>query len=158
LAGIERPLVGQVLDIHIVDTSSIDLLELVQALDADLEQRYPNHLMVGLPAASGGLFVVAYLGGDPVGCGALRELGPEVGEIKRMFVLVRTRRRGIARHVLKRLETEAARRGYSKLLLESGVRQPEALALYESCGYRRIPSFGEYVGSKLSVCFEKSLR
>ncbi len=149
----------QRLSIRVVEPDDPDLLALVDALDADIEQRYPGHRMVGLTAASGGLFLaVACVDGMPVGCGALRELDPGAGEVKRMFVLPAWRRHGIARRVLGALEAEASRREYSLLKLETGVRQPEAVALYESFGFHRTPLFGEYVGSKLSVCFEKSLR
>jgi GNAT superfamily N-acetyltransferase len=159
LDRIERPAVEQRLDVRIVDATNPDLMTLVDALDAELEERYPHHLMVGLPSTPGGLFLaVAYLDGAPVGCGALRELESGVGEVKRMFVLPAARGLGIARRLLGVLETEAQDRDYSFLRLETGVRQPEALALYESCGFHRIPAFGEYVESELGVCFEKQLR
>lgn len=147
------------LEVRIVGPDSADLLALIAALDDDIEARYPRHRMVGLPAAPGGLFflVVAYLVGTPVGCGALRELAPGRGELKRMYVSPWVRRRGVARRVIAVLEAEAVRRGYAAVLLETGVRQPEALALYKSCDFRRIPAFGEYVGSELSVCLEKDL-
>jgi hypothetical protein len=69
-------------DLRIVEPGDTDLLALVDALDAEIEERYPHHRMVGLPAAPGGLFLaVAYLDGEPVGCGALRELEPGLSEI-----------------------------------------------------------------------------
>ncbi len=59
--------------------------------------------------------------------------------------------------MLARLEPHAVALGYRRLQLETGHRQPEAIALYESAGYHRIPSFGQYAGDELSVCFAKDL-
>ncbi len=101
-------------------------------------------------------FFVAYLGGRPVGCGALRPLDDETVEIKRMYVAPAARRRGVGRELLAELERQAAGFGYGLIRLECGVRQPEAIALYESCGFSHIPPFGQYVGKPVSVCFEKA--
>jgi putative acetyltransferase len=95
--------------------------------------------------------------GTAVGCGALRELGPDVGEVKRMYVVPSRRRSGVAGVVLAALEAEAARRGWTLLRLETGTEQPDAMAFYERHGYRRIPNFGHYAGSELSVCYERAL-
>ena len=74
-----------------------------------------------------------------------------------MFVLPEARGRGVARRMLAALEAQARALGYSAVRLGSGLRQPEALALYESGGYVRIPLFGEYEGADVCVCYEKSL-
>ncbi|HKX71843.1 MAG TPA: GNAT family N-acetyltransferase, partial [Acidimicrobiales bacterium] len=79
------------------------------------------------------------------------------GEIKRMYTAPAARRRGVSRALLARLETEAVRLGYRRLQLETGDRQPEAIALYESAGYGHIPTYGQYAGDELSVCFAKDL-
>ncbi len=108
-----------------------------------------------------GIFLVAYLDGRPVGCGALRPLpaaGADVAEIKRMYTSPSARRRGVSRAVLVRLESEAARLGYRRLQLETGLRQPEAMALYETSAYHRIPNYGMYAASDLSACFAKDIR
>jgi GNAT superfamily N-acetyltransferase len=108
-----------------------------------------------------GIFLVAYLDGRPVGCGALRPLpaaGADVAEIKRMYTSPSARRRGVSRAVLVRLESEAARLGYRRLQLETGLRQPEAMALYEASAYHRIPNYGMYAASDLSACFAKDIR
>ncbi|MDT0641257.1 GNAT family N-acetyltransferase [Zunongwangia sp. F363] len=78
-------------------------------------------------------------------------------EIKRMFTLSLFRGRGFAGKVLKELETWAAELNYSKCILETGVRQPEAIALYKKSGYRIIPNYGQYAGIENSVCFQKDL-
>ena len=134
---------------------------LIRALDEDLRQRYPNSPINGLhphdledPRL---IFLIARVKGRAVACGGVRELESGVGEIKRMFVLPDLRGRGIARRLLASLEGIARARSYSVLRLETGVRQPEAIALYESAGYRKIAPFGEYIGNSLSVCFEKQL-
>jgi putative acetyltransferase len=98
--------------------------------------------------------------GVAAACGAVRRLiggPPEVGEIKRMYTRPAARRRGLGAVILDRLEAEAAVLGYRRVQLESGLRQPEAIALYETAGYHRIPSFGQYEGDELSVCFAKVL-
>jgi putative acetyltransferase len=105
-------------------------------------------------------FVVAWLNDEAVGCGAWRPLAPTeaaVAEIKRMFVEPAVRGRGISRAILKKLETLARADGYSVVRLETGLRQPPALRLYETSGYRRIEPYGRYRDDPLSVCFEKEL-
>lgn len=74
-----------------------------------------------------------------------------------MFVTRSARRRGLAKIILQELELQAREFGYTVLRLETGVRQSPAMALYESCGFRRIPPFGEYINDPTSVCFEKQL-
>ena len=105
-------------------------------------------------------FVVAWLNDAAVGCGAWRPLAPAeaaVAEVKRMFVEPAVRGRGISRAILKKLETLARADGYSVVRLETGLRQPPALRLYETSGYRRIEPYGRYRDDPLSVCFEKTL-
>jgi putative acetyltransferase len=107
---------------------------------------------------AGAAFVVAWLDGQAVGCGALRPLESGVGEIKRMFVEPAARRQGIGRVILRALEEIARQLGYKMLRLETGVRQPAAIRLYENSGYKRIERYGPYANDPLSCCFEKSLK
>ena len=146
------------MEVRLVECDASDFRVLVSALDAELEERYPG-LSEDRPASTSDLLVaaVAYSGDAPVGCGALREIEPGVGEIKRMFVLPQARGRGAARRILEALEASARTLGYSAVRLGTGVRQPEARALYESSGYRRIRLFGEYEGVELCVCYGKGL-
>jgi GNAT superfamily N-acetyltransferase len=144
---------------------------LVAALVVDVEERYaadeePDDpetewaLAVDDVTPPRGVFLVAYLYGRPVGCGALRpfpEAGPSVAEIKRMYTSPSARRRGVSRAVLARLESEAAGFGYRGLQLQTGQRQPEAMALYAATGYHLIPSFGTWAASELTACFAKDL-
>ena len=75
--------------------------------------------------------------GTPLGCGALRDLGDDVAELKRMYVVPAARRRGVSRAVLGRARGRRALPGWTTLRLETGPRQTEAIALYDSGGYRR---------------------
>lgn len=105
-----------------------------------------------------GRFVIVYDDeGQPIACGAIRRRDDEAAEIKRMYVRPAARGRGISRTILRELEATAMRYGYRALVLETGVRQPEAIALYETHGYTTIPNFGFYKESPLSVCYRKEL-
>jgi len=104
-----------------------------------------------------GRFVVGYLDVEPVAMGGIRLLDTDTVEIKRMYVAASCRGRGFARVILRRLEELAAEVGASRVLLETGLRQPEAMALYASSGYERIEGFGHYRGEALSVSFGKTL-
>jgi GNAT superfamily N-acetyltransferase len=112
-----------------------------------------------------GLFLVGYVDGEPVVCGGwrLRSAGPDPQlrdgdvELKRMFVPEAHRGRGYARLLLAQLERAAVEAGGSRVVLETGTRQPEAIALYRSSGYRPMPRFGLYRDSEDSLCFSKPL-
>jgi GNAT superfamily N-acetyltransferase len=80
-----------------------------------------------------------------------------VGELKRMFVRAGARRRGFARAMLDALERVGLQRGYRAIVLETGAGQPEAIALYQSAGYRSIPPYGEFVSDDRARCFEKRI-
>ncbi len=123
--------------------------QLIAATLADLSERYggPGDESPVDPAAfapPGGLFLVAYLDGTPVGCGAWRSYGEDAAEIKRMYTAPAVRGRGVARAVLAELENTARSAGKRRMVLETGWLQPEAIAMYERCGYQRIPDFGYY--------------
>lgn len=102
--------------------------------------------------------VVIYQAGVPVGCGALRPYTDDKIEVKRMYVLLEHRSKGLASVVLKELENWAVELGYHHLILETGIRQPEAIRLYTKNGYKSIPNYGQYQGVSSSVCFEKHLK
>lgn len=91
-----------------------------------------------------GAFFVCYLGDEPVGTGAWRSHGERDAEMKRLFVAEPARGLGLARALVARLEADAVAGGRSRMILESGSGQPEALALYESMGYRPVTPFGVY--------------
>jgi GNAT superfamily N-acetyltransferase len=145
------------------DLSSPTAQQLVSALNAELDARYPedgaNFFRLEPEEVSNGrgMFLAAYLNGKPVGCGAVRRIEPHVAEIKRMYVTPAARGRGIGRQILDALESHARQLGATRLVLETGPRQPEAIALYARAGFAEIPLFGEYIGSRFSVCMAKNL-
>lgn len=144
--------------------ASADAARLITALNAELTAAFPepgaNHFslseaQVGL---GDGAFVIAYLEGVGVGCGAVRRLDPITAELKRMYVDPSVRGRGIGRALVAALESEARGLGVTKIVLETGTRLLPAIKLYEAMGYARIPLFGEYLSSPdTSLCFGKSL-
>jgi GNAT superfamily N-acetyltransferase len=99
-----------------------------------------------------------YREGAPVGCGALRVLDAETAELKRMFVSPAVRGMGLGRRLVAALEAEARAMGVRRLVLETGVRQAAALALYRATGFDLIPLYGEYrLSPETSVCLGKDL-
>jgi GNAT superfamily N-acetyltransferase len=110
-----------------------------------------------------GLFLVGYDGRAPIATGAWRRspvrlLGGASGvEVKRMFVVPERRGLGLARQVLAELERTALEAGHDLVVLETGLRQPEAIALYTSAGYVPVPGFGYYKDAPLSRCFGKRI-
>lgn len=110
-----------------------------------------------------GSFFVGYLDRTPVASGAWRRAGlsalgtDRTAEIKRMYVIEECRRAGLARRMLAHLERTAAEAGYEGLVLSTGQLQPEAIALYRSSGYERIPPFGFYEHADLVQCLGRRL-
>ncbi len=102
-------------------------------------------------------FVARADDGTAVGCGGLRRLGADAGEVKRMYVVPERRGSGVAPAVLRTLEDWAREQGWACLRLETGDAQPDAVRFYTRTGYRRIPNFGGYVGAERSLCFERAL-
>ncbi len=139
-------------------------VRLIRDLNDELTKRYPeegtqDHYWVTAEEVSNGRggFFVAYLDGRPVGCGAVRRIAPDVAEIKRMYVAPSVRGQRVGRAILNVLENEAHKLDVHRLVLETGPRQPEAIAMYQHAGFVEIPLFGEYIGSKFSVCMAKDL-
>ena len=103
-----------------------------------------------------GAFVVAHLDGAAIACGAVRPLpggDPAIAEVKRMYTAPAARGRGAARVLLRRLVEIAAELGYRQVVLETGTRQPEAMALYVAEGWVPLAPYGQYCGEHLSRCF-----
>jgi putative acetyltransferase len=101
--------------------------------------------------------VVLYENGTAVGCGAIKEFEENVIEIKRMFVPLEKRGKGIASNVLKELGIWAKELGYKKCILETGDKMLEAIGLYKKSGYKVIKNYGQYENVANSICFEKEL-
>jgi heme-degrading monooxygenase HmoA/GNAT superfamily N-acetyltransferase len=149
------------LEIRAVDAGSPDAQALIAALDADLLRRYPGVPTHGIDVdefrrADGELFV-AYVSGGAVGCGGYRPIAPDTVEIKRMWVPPSHRRQGLSKRILEKIETAARSRGFKRVVLETGVLQPEAMLLYSKSGYVTIAKYGEFADDPWSVCFQKSL-
>ena len=108
-------------------------------------------------AAPDGLFLVCLLDGEIGAMGGWRRHDDESVEVKRMYVPERLRRRGLARAVLGELERRAADAGYRRVVLNTGLAQPEAVAMYEAAGYSTIPGFGHYADAPLALFFGKDL-
>ena len=122
---------------------------LIGALNAELAGTYPEpgathfRLDPGEVAEGRGAFLVVYLDGAPIGCGALRVLDVETAELKRMYVRPEERGRGLGRRLVAALEAEAR----------------QAAALYRATGFEPIPLYGEYRSSpETSVCLGKEVR
>ncbi|WP_333486321.1 GNAT family N-acetyltransferase [Streptomonospora mangrovi] len=124
-------------------------------------ERYGADLEAGAKPSSDSvaLFLTAHHAdtGEAIGCGALRRIDDTAFEIKRMYVVPQWRGRRIGGLLLHALEEAGRERGATVVRLETGPLQPEAIRLYERCGYREIPQFGPYVGAPASVCFERRL-
>lgn len=144
-----------------------DALSLLAEAVEEANLRYPEFVVPGAPAPTNAppvprsSFVLASLDDAVVGCGALRPLdasgAAQIAEIKRMFVLRAARRQGVARAIVARLLADALAFGFGTVRLETGNRQPEALALYAALGFKRIAPYGRYVDDPTSVCFEREL-
>jgi putative acetyltransferase len=100
------------------------------------------------------LYVAAFLGGSPVGCGALREFDRVTAEVRRMYVRPEHRRKHVGRAILTHLIASARELGYERLVLETGNKQAPAIAFYENHGFTRIKPFGEHVNDGSSLCHE----
>ena len=134
---------------------------LLAALDDDLDQRYGG----GTPVAAEteefepphGLFLIAYVDGEPLACAGYRRYDQTIAELKRMYVRPEGRRTGLAKILLAELERRAAEAGYEQMWLETGVPQHEAMNLYSTAGYERIEPFGQFAGAPDQRCYGKSL-
>jgi putative acetyltransferase len=101
--------------------------------------------------------IIAYADEKPIGCGAIKHYETGIMEVKRMFTAEDWRGKGVASAILKELEQWAIQIGYTKCILETGIKQTEAIALYKKNNYRLIPNYGQYEGIENSLCFEKKL-
>ena len=158
------------LDIRSLAYDSPDAQRLVEQVQQEYVVRYGGrdgaHVDPSQFAPPRGLFAVAYEGDEPVAIGGWRRHEPDAygglpgqrpAEIKRMYVAAGARGRGLSRALLAYLEDTAREAGVDWLVLETGERQPEAIALYRSCGYVDIPHFGTYADAPLAVHLGKRL-
>jgi putative acetyltransferase len=145
------------------DPLGTDAALLLSEMRAEALSRYRDLLSasgpppINEPLTPKSAFLIVRFDGHPIGCGALRSIEGETAEVRRMYVTPEFRLQGIGRWLLVELERRAARFGYKVLRVETGNRQPEAIALYESCGFQRIPPYGSHVNDPVSICFEKKV-
>lgn len=142
------------------DSSNPAFISLVQLLDTELAERDGAehsfyHQYNGIQLLQH--VVVLFHEDIPIGCGAFKQIQADTVEVKRMYILPDHRSKGLATKVLTALEEWAKEEGFITSVLETGKRQPEAIALYQKNGYVNIPNYGQYIGIENSVCFEKRL-
>ena len=141
-------------------SENLDFQKLVKQLDAylaimdgDEHSFYDQYNKIDLLKNC----IVIFEDETAVACGAIKAFDEQSMEIKRMFTLPEMRGKGIASKILNQLENWTKELGFSKTILETGIKQTEAIALYEKCCYKKIPNYGQYSGIENSVCYEKSL-
>jgi putative acetyltransferase len=143
---------------------SPDVQALCTAQQAEMLELYEGEADIG-PARDAAMFVppdgiflvVRDGGGRAVACGGIARFDAARGEVKRMYVVPDARGRGLGRRVLDELERSARDLGYTSVVLETGDRQQEAVGLYTTTGYERIPCYPPYDSRELSQCYEKLL-
>ena len=143
------------------DSSNTDFINLVKFLDIDLAIRDGDeHSFYAqfnkLDAIK--YVVLAVENGQAVGCGAIKEYDLDTMEVKRMYTSPQNRGKKIASRVLAELENWAKELSYKRCILETGNKQPEAIALYNRNSYQRILNYGQYANVENSLCFEKVIR
>lgn len=138
-----------------------DFRKMVSALDEDLVQRngdtqkqYDQYNRIDAVRHA----VVIYAEGKPVGCGCYKKFDVITVEMKRMFVLPEMRGKKLAAQMLQELENWAVEEGFSTAVLETGVRQVEAIRLYTVAGYQLTENYGQYIGMADSICYRKELK
>jgi GNAT superfamily N-acetyltransferase len=155
-------------DIRTVPFDHPDAVKLIEAVQQEYVTRYGDPDLTPTDPAEftppSGLFLVGYLDDVPVACGGWRahdEADPPLragdAEMKRLYVVPAMRGHGLARTMLAALERSAVEAGRTRIVLETGQKQPEAIALYRSSGYEEMPGFGIYAGDPLSLCLCKPL-
>jgi ribosomal protein S18 acetylase RimI-like enzyme len=148
------------LEIVITESKNEDFANLIKQLDADLSKRYgellkqyDKHNKVDYI----NYMIVAYKENVPVACGAFKRLNADSAELKRIFVVMEHRRQGLAKLIVSKLEELARNKGFKYALLETGIKQYEAIALYKNNGFEVIENFEPYIGNVNSICMRKAL-
>lgn len=142
------------------DSTNEDFIALVTLLDQDLKHRdgdehsfYAQYNKIETIRN----VIICYVEEKPIGCGAFKVYSPGKAEIKRMFVLPAYRGQGVGLNILQQLELWASELKYSKCVLETGKKQPEAITLYKKAGYSIIKNYGQYENVENSVCMQRSI-
>jgi len=150
-------------DLRLGDLDHPAVIELLYALDEEIRARHDEPVedfvlkLDSEDVAPGhGAFVVVWADEKAIGCGGVRLVDTGTGELKGMYIVPEYRRRGLAGAILRFLEDHARRLGATRVVLETVINPPGAIALYRAAGYAEIPQFGPYVGSEISFCMGKS--
>ena len=165
---VKSSVMSDLLDQAAVSVQRADILSpmaqaLIEALNTELTEVYPEEgachfrLDANEVANGNGAFLIAFRSSKPVGCGAVRRIDANTGELKRMYVLPEERGRRVGQAILSALENEAKTLHLTRLVLETGVRQDRAQRLYRQAGFSPIDKYGEYTNSPLSICMAKEL-
>jgi putative acetyltransferase len=148
-------------DIQPEDPRQPDVQALLHQSDDYLRALYPaesNHLVsADVLRTNRAIFLAARRDAELLGSIAFLLIAPGHAEMKRLFVRTDARGIGLGRRLLDALEEIACDRGIARISLETGVRQPEAIALYRTSGYQACPPFGDYKADPLSLFMTKSL-
>lgn len=142
------------------DSKNDDFMKLIKLLDNDLNERY-GKLQKQYNKYNKVDYikdvVIIYKDKIPVACGAFKEYNSGIIELKRIFVIRDNRRQGLSKLIISELEELGRNSGYKYALLETGIKQIEAINLYKNAGYAVIENYGSYIGNTNSVCMKKDL-
>jgi GNAT superfamily N-acetyltransferase len=143
------------------NSSNPDFQLLIQALDEDLYKRNGEGQLIYRQYNQVDQIkhvMIVYVDGEPVGCGCFKKFDPQTVEMKRMYVLPEMRGKQLAAKLLQELEKWAVEEGFHNAVLETGLRQVEAIRLYTVAGYLRTENYGQYIGMADSICYRKTLK
>jgi len=151
---------NQNISIKITNPNGEKVLAIIEELSANLYLRFgsdgKNSFTDWQYNNSKFVFVIAEINNEIVGCGAIRPIDENIGEVKRMYS--KFPRKGIGQTILSFLENKARAIGYSDLVLETRVKNQEATQFYQKQGYKIIPNYGKYRDRPEAICFGKSLK
>jgi len=149
----------QSISIKIVNPDDEKVLAITEELSENLYLRFgsdgKNSFQDWENENSKFVFVVAEINSEIVGCGAIRPIDQNIGEVKRMYAKYPGKK--IGQTILGFLENEAVNLGYTNLVLETRVKNESAVHFYQKQGYKVIPNYGKYTDRPEAICLEKSL-
>lgn len=149
----------QSISIKIVNPNNEKVLAITEELSENLYLRFgsdgKNSFQDWENENSKFVFVVAEINSEIVGCGAIRPIDQNIGEVKRMYAKYPGKK--IGQTILGFLENEAVNLGYTNLVLETRVKNESAVQFYQKQGYKVIPNYGKYIDRPEAICLEKSL-
>jgi DNA-binding MarR family transcriptional regulator/GNAT superfamily N-acetyltransferase len=151
MATVERLLTAGLVEFDVEDPASVDARFCLESYFTELDQRFDGGFDADVTASvaaedlmePAGLLLIARLAGDPIGCGAVKFHRDGIAEFKRIWVSPRSRGLGVGRRLLSELEAHAARRGATRVRLDTNRRLTSAIALYRASGYVEIPAFNQ---------------